>query len=164
MAFFKRPLLLTGEGLRTQKLLPDPCILLTALCPEFGSPSADAALLVEADGFVGLGLSFAFVLGGRYLTLFPSSSPKDRGASLARDIIQWREQTEEFQVERKDECGGPLLLPFSAGLDLVSQETLPSADVCVNPASAVKMWVGRTWSQRRTFSILTRTSSPSVSI
>ncbi|RVW74698.1 hypothetical protein CK203_047924 [Vitis vinifera] len=71
------------SGLRTQKLLPDPCILLTALCPEFGSPSADAALLVEADGFVGLGLSFAFVLGGRYLTLFPSSSPKT-------EVLHWQ--------------------------------------------------------------------------
>ncbi|KAL6312940.1 hypothetical protein AAG906_022720 [Vitis piasezkii] len=80
------------------------------------------ALLVEADGFVGLGLSFAFVLGGRYLTLSPSSSPKDRGASLARDIV---ETMRSFEVERKDERGGPLLR-LSRCLDLVLQETLPS--------------------------------------
>lgn len=51
-----------------------------------GLPSADAILLVAADGFAGLGLSSAFFLGGSSSTLSSSSSSslKYGGTSVAR--------------------------------------------------------------------------------
>lgn len=61
--FVKRPVALIGKERVVQKLPPNPCILSTTLCVVSGSPSADVALLVEADGFAGLALSTDFFLG-----------------------------------------------------------------------------------------------------
>ena len=80
-----------------------------------------------------------------------------------RDIIHWRKQTKEFQFERKDECGVPLLLSSSVGLDLVSLKIHPSNIMSAHLVGCGEDVGGKEVKSKETLSILTRISSPSVS-
>lgn len=80
-----------------------------------------------------------------------------------RDIIHWRKQTKEFQLERKDECGGPWLLSSSVGLDLVSLKIHPFDIMSAHPIGCGENVGGKEVKSKETSSILTRISSPSVS-